>query len=66
MSPEKLATIQSALQLQGDIKVTLIKAGIGEKNSDTLASILMDQVLKSDAIRPEIGAIYKELEDGSE
>ena len=67
MTPEKFRTIQSALKLQGDLKIMFtVKAGLSELAAEGLATHIMDMVLKSDAVRPEIAAIYKEIEDGIE
>jgi len=63
MSPAKFETIQAALQLQGDIKVRLEKMGFGV-TADRISCDIMDMVLKSDAVKPEIKAIYMEIENG--
>lgn len=61
MSPEKLETIRSALKLQGDLKMQFLKMRLGEQVADLLATEIMDQVLKSDVVKPEIKAIYEEI-----
>jgi hypothetical protein len=62
VSPEKLHTIRSALSLQGELKMTFTKMGLG-KFADHMASEAMDMIMMSDVVRPEIGAIYKEISE---
>ena len=63
MDAAKRDAITSALKLQGDLKFKFIEMGFG-RIADTLACDIMDMVLKSDAVKPEIKKIYEEIADG--
>lgn len=63
MTPEKRAVIQSALKLQGDLKIKFMELRVGSEIADRMASYVMHEVLTSDVVKPEIRAIYQELDD---
>lgn len=63
MIPAQMETIEPSLRLQADIKQYLQQIGFGTRAGD-IAGDVMHMVLTSDTCRPEIAAIYKEVDDG--
>ena len=63
MTPEQRTTVHAALKLQGDIKMYLLSLGFGLR-ADDISCEVMDMVMLSDAVKPEIKTIYEDLANG--
>ena len=60
MSNDNLApAARDSLILQGDIKIRLIANGVEQEQAHDLAGEIMDDILKSDIVKPEVRTMYE-------